>query len=363
VNLWAASTFTGSVPRAAGIWLHPAYEAGAAGTITNLDMIKGMGGTIATAGKITNFSWLNLPNVANVTNFYHMILGAGRIRAEGDLEFYGDDAAKRAWNIGKTSGTFPDVVNLGYTKLSYGSQASPAADNLLRNANFEYDLDGDGVPDYWEAAGDGFSRVTSQAHMGKYGVSLNKTSDYGAALATDYIPIDVDLVYELRVEWYCDAANNGSSTALGLALLCYDANLNYLDTARAYWTGTTTPTRAVFRVTDEDASLSVGEQRFAANTRFVKVRLGNHGAANSKTYIRWEEFKPAWRWAGEGTTGGTVPPRATISDPCIRGQDYVLVSARSNANAWHLDTIALQQFRVQSSVVSVSFYYEVIKYL
>jgi len=350
VNVFAGPNFTGNVPKAVGIWLHPRYDAAATGTIPRLDMIRGMAGEIAVAGKITDFSWLTLPNLTNVTNFYLARLGLGTILAEGNISLYGDDVAKRAWNIGKTGGTYPDVVNLGFSKFAYGSEDTQSADNLVRNANFEYDLDGDGVPDYWTSSGDGFTWVTAQAHMGKYAISLNKVTATARATQDDYIPVDIDLVYELRAEWYCNAANNGNAGAMHLRLECYDANkANLGEEVYQAFVGTTTPTHSVMRFTSELAG--GGATRFPVGTRFVKVKILNAGANNSSTYVRWIEFKPVWRWAGSATItlGNSV---VVVSDLCIRSVDYVLATPSLNATLWRGAITDLTSFVLNSSVVA-----------
>jgi len=372
VNLWAGSNFTGQVPKVVGLWCHPQYDAAATGTFGEIAFFDGAGGSVFPSGKVSKWTWFSLRNLTNIPDFAHFRLETGKIEASGDINFHGDDAAQRTWNIGKTSGTYSDLVNLGNTKFAYGSEATPAADNLVRNANFEYDLDGDSLPDYWSALGDGFTRATSEAHMGKYAISLNKAGGgYAGALHNDYLPVDTHLVYEMRAEWYCDAANDGANTAMSLWLECYDGDKAYLGATRVYWTGSTSVQRTVFRLTSEAAG-GIGTYRFATGTRFVRVRVGNHGAANSKTYVRWVEFKPVWRWSGSATTGsnqqgGGYP--VVVSDPCIRSEDYIVATHRDDSmpnpavpriiSAGRVTN--LSSFRIVSSAAEIPVNYAVMK--
>ncbi|NIM07239.1 MAG: hypothetical protein GTO55_11345 [Armatimonadetes bacterium] len=243
--------------------------------------------------------------------------------------------------------------------LDHATCARGEADNLIRNPDFEADIDGDGVPDYW-TLDTGVTRTVTNAHKGKHALELAKSDSAVYALTPDPIPVDTDLVYEIRAEWLTDSANDGQAKALMLAITCFDDNGSYLGYSRLELSGTTTRTRSLYRLTAEQTQNGT-TYRFYTGTRFVKVKLWNHGANNSKTYVSWVEFKPVYHWGGKGVAG-TSPPAAVIADKCIRSEDRVQVTGRDESGwGWAHNIQNLTQFTVTMNAIQKKFSYEVFR--
>ena len=149
VNLTLGTSYSGSVAKLAGIWLHPAYLAGASGTVTELYMIEGQAlDAIATAGKVGTFGWFNFPTPsANVANSYLGVFGAGNIRLDGDVGWVASDGTQilhmdTSGRIGLGGNTAPgDFIDLDLGEGTWGgirfngySTASGYGQQIFRRA-------------------------------------------------------------------------------------------------------------------------------------------------------------------------------------------------------------------------------------
>lgn len=102
------------------------------------------------------------------------------------------------------------LLALPLASLPMGN-ASDVSDNLLANASFELDADGDGVPDGWTIASDGtfVARVAGAAQEGTFAVALSRpAADVGrGSIVSDVIAVEPGATYRLT-GWF---AGNGAA--------------------------------------------------------------------------------------------------------------------------------------------------------